>query len=110
MGTLWNHHNHCLSVNVQAMGISRYVFFSIFNADKHPEVPLMNIKAATEEYLAASGLDYTVMRLCGFMQVNCRSPLLWIGCHDVLVCPKALSFGKPVKLVECLITCDAMYH
>lgn len=30
----------------------------------------MNIKAATEEYLAASGLDYTVLRLCGFHQVG----------------------------------------
>lgn len=48
----------------------RYVFTSIFNCDKHPEVPLMNIKAATEEFLAASGLDYTVLRLCGFHQVS----------------------------------------
>lgn len=25
-------------VHVQAMGISRYVFFSIYDCDKHPEV------------------------------------------------------------------------
>eukprot|EP00878_Enallax_costatus_P028216 GHUV01030452.1.p1 GENE.GHUV01030452.1~~GHUV01030452.1.p1 ORF type:complete len:336 (-),score=62.35 GHUV01030452.1:58-1065(-) len=56
-------------VHLQAMGIKRYIFMSIFNCNKHPEVPLMNIKAATEEYLAASGLDYTVLRLCGFHQV-----------------------------------------
>ncbi len=55
-----------------AMGIKRYVFMSIFNCDKHPEVPLMNIKAATEEFLAASELDYTVLRLCGFHQVGVR--------------------------------------
>lgn len=58
--------------HLQAMGIKRYIFMSIFNCNKHPEVPLMNIKAATEEYLAASNLDYTVLRLCGFHQVCIR--------------------------------------
>lgn len=52
------------------MGISRYIFMSIYECDKHPEVPLMNIKAATEKYLEASGLDYTTLRLCGFHQVG----------------------------------------
>lgn len=52
----------------QAMGIQRYVFCSILHCDRHPEVPLMNIKYCTEQYLASSGLDYTVFRLCGFMQ------------------------------------------
>ena len=54
---------------MQAMGIQRYVFFSIFNCDKHLDVPLMRIKASTEQYLQQSGLNFTVMRLCGFMQV-----------------------------------------
>lgn len=53
------------------MGIRRYVFMSIFNCDKHPEVPLMNIKAATEQFLASSKLPYTTLRLCGFHQVCC---------------------------------------
>lgn len=52
----------------QAMKIQKYVFFSIFNCDKHPNVPLMNIKLSTEKFLEESGLDYTVIRLCGFMQ------------------------------------------
>lgn len=52
------------------MGIQRYVFFSIYDCDKHPEVPLMNIKAATEKFLESSGLNYTVFRLCGFHQVR----------------------------------------
>jgi hypothetical protein len=56
----------------QAMGIRRYVFMSIFNCNKHPEVPLMNIKAATEEFLASSKLPHTVLRLCGFHQVRLR--------------------------------------
>jgi uncharacterized protein YbjT (DUF2867 family) len=63
----------------QAMGISRYLFFSIFNCDKHPEVPLMNIKACTEDFLKQSGLNYTVLRLCGFMQAvigNYAVPIL----------------------------------
>ena len=50
-----------------AMGISRYVFYSIDQCDKHREVPLMNMKYAVEEYLKVSGMDYGA-RLCGFMQ------------------------------------------
>lgn len=63
----------------QAMGIQRYVFFSIFNCDKYPEVPLMNIKSCTEKYLEASGLNATTMRLCGFHQAvigNYAVPIL----------------------------------
>lgn len=52
----------------KAMGIQKFVFFSIHNCDKHPEVPLMEIKQCTEKYLQESGLNYTVIRLCGFMQ------------------------------------------
>lgn len=51
-----------------AMGIQRFLFFSINDCDKHPEVPLMEIKRCSEKYLAASGLNYTTIRLCGFMQ------------------------------------------
>jgi hypothetical protein len=63
----------------QAMGISRYIFCSIYNCDKHPEVPLMNIKAATEDFLKSTELDYTILRLCGFMQAcigNYAVPIL----------------------------------
>ncbi len=57
------------------MGIQRYIFFSILHCDKHPEVPLMKIKHCTEQYLQQSGLNYTVFRLCGFMQAR-LSPAL----------------------------------
>lgn len=49
-------------------GINRYVFISILDAEKYPDVPLMNIKHCTEKYLAESGLDYTILRPCGFLQ------------------------------------------
>ena len=67
---------HCMCCKItassasQAMGIQRYMFFSIHNCDKHPEVPLMQMKTCTEQYLADSGLNYTIFRLCGFMQVH----------------------------------------
>jgi uncharacterized protein YbjT (DUF2867 family) len=47
-----------------------YIFCSILHCDRHPEVPLMSIKHCTEQFLASSGLNYTVFRLCGFMQVG----------------------------------------
>lgn len=52
----------------KAAGVERYIFFSIIDAEKYPEVPLMNIKHCTELFLAESGLNYTVLRLAGFMQ------------------------------------------
>ncbi|BAZ06041.1 SDR family oxidoreductase [Calothrix sp. NIES-3974] len=53
---------------VQAANISRFIFFSILNADKYPDVPLMEIKRCTELFLAESGINYTVLQLAGFMQ------------------------------------------
>jgi len=52
----------------KAMGVTRYIFFSIDKCDVHRDVPLMDLKYCTEQYLAASGLDFTVLRLTGFMQ------------------------------------------
>ncbi|KAJ1399042.1 NmrA-like domain [Sesbania bispinosa] len=52
----------------KAMGIQKYVFYSIHNCDKHPEVPLMEIKYCTEKFLRDSGLNHVIIRLCGFMQ------------------------------------------
>uniref|UniRef100_A0A7R9YQG0 NmrA-like domain-containing protein n=1 Tax=Chlamydomonas euryale TaxID=1486919 RepID=A0A7R9YQG0_9CHLO len=63
----------------QAMNIQKYVFFSIYNCDKYPAVPLMNLKTCTEKYLQASGLNHTIFRLTGFHQAvigNYAVPIL----------------------------------
>ncbi|WP_421654992.1 SDR family oxidoreductase [Leptothermofonsia sp. ETS-13] len=52
----------------KAANVERFIFFSILDAEKYPNVPLMEIKRCTEEYLAQSGLNYTILRPCGFMQ------------------------------------------
>jgi uncharacterized protein YbjT (DUF2867 family) len=52
----------------RAAGVERFIFFSILDADKYPDVPLMEIKRCTELFLAESGLNYTILRLAGFMQ------------------------------------------
>ncbi|NER79677.1 MAG: NAD(P)H-binding protein [Leptolyngbya sp. SIO1D8] len=48
--------------------VDRFVFFSILNAEKYPQVPLMHIKHCTEKFLAESGLSYTILQPCGFLQ------------------------------------------
>lgn len=67
MGVDWRGKT-ALIQTAKAMGIQRYVYFSIANCDKYPNVPLMQVKKRTEDYLAEVGLDYTTIRLCGFMQ------------------------------------------
>lgn len=52
----------------KAAGVERFIFFSILDAEKYPQVPLMEIKRCTELFLAESGLNYTILRPCGFMQ------------------------------------------
>jgi uncharacterized protein YbjT (DUF2867 family) len=53
---------------VKSAGVDRFIFFSILDSEKYPSVPLMEIKRCTETYLAESGLNYTILRPCGFMQ------------------------------------------
>lgn len=52
----------------KAAGVDRYIFFSILEAEKYPQVPLMEIKRCTELFLSETGMNYTILRLCGFMQ------------------------------------------
>lgn len=48
--------------------IRRYIFFSIFNSYKYPQIPLMRLKFQIEQELINSGINYTIFSLCGFFQ------------------------------------------
>nr|YP_010195526.1 hypothetical protein LK149_pgp118 [Gracilaria baiana]UAD82923.1 hypothetical protein [Gracilaria baiana] len=48
--------------------IKRYVFFSLLNAHKYSEVPLIKMKVIIEDYLIKSGINYTIFNLAGFFQ------------------------------------------
>lgn len=52
----------------KAAGVERFVFFSFLDAEKYTQVPLLEIKRCTEKFLAESGLKYTILRPCGFLQ------------------------------------------
>ena len=51
-----------------AAKVERFIFFSFLDAEKYPQVPLLEIKRCTELFLAESGLNYTILRPCGFLQ------------------------------------------
>nr|YP_010904058.1 hypothetical protein REQ00_pgp116 [Caulacanthus ustulatus]WCH57309.1 hypothetical protein [Caulacanthus ustulatus] len=48
--------------------IKKYIFFSILNASKYSEIPLMSLKLKIENTLINSDLDYTIFSLAGFFQ------------------------------------------
>jgi len=52
----------------KAAEVERFIFFSILDAQNYPDVPLMEIKRCTELFLSEAGLNYTILRPCGFMQ------------------------------------------
>jgi uncharacterized protein YbjT (DUF2867 family) len=52
----------------RSAGVSRVIFHSLLDAPQHRSVPLMDIKACTEQWLMASDLDYTILRGAAFMQ------------------------------------------
>lgn len=49
-------------------GVEKFIFFSFVDAEKYPQVPLLEIKRCTELFLAESGLNYTILKPCGFFQ------------------------------------------
>ena len=49
-------------------GVKRYLFVSLLDAEKHRDVPLMDIKYCTEQALINSDFDYTILRSVAFMQ------------------------------------------
>jgi len=48
--------------------VKRYIYFSIFNSSKYPNIVLMNCKSQMESYIKQSNLNYTIFFLCGFFQ------------------------------------------
>jgi uncharacterized protein YbjT (DUF2867 family) len=51
-----------------AAKVEKFVFISVLDAEKYRSVPLMEIKYCTEKFLEQSGLNYTILRPCGFLQ------------------------------------------
>ena len=48
--------------------VKRFVFLSLLGAHRHRSVPLMDIKACTENFLESSDFDYTILQGAAFMQ------------------------------------------
>nr|YP_010902663.1 hypothetical protein REP55_pgp118 [Hypnea nidulans]WCH54518.1 hypothetical protein [Hypnea nidulans] len=48
--------------------IQKYIYFSLLNAYKYPDIPLMSVKLKIEKALKESGLNYTIFTLAGFFQ------------------------------------------
>jgi uncharacterized protein YbjT (DUF2867 family) len=48
--------------------VRRFVFVSLLDAERHRDVPLMDIKHCTEQALIDSDFDYTILRCVAFMQ------------------------------------------
>nr|YP_010485056.1 hypothetical protein Ycf39 [Hypnea cervicornis]UVW80750.1 hypothetical protein Ycf39 [Hypnea cervicornis] len=48
--------------------IQKYIFFSLLNAYKYPDIPLISMKLKIEKALKESGLNYTIFTLAGFFQ------------------------------------------
>lgn len=52
----------------QKAQIQRFIFFSILNADKYPEIPFMAWKSTIEYQLKQTPIKYTVFYIAGFFQ------------------------------------------
>ncbi|MEX0588018.1 MAG: NAD(P)H-binding protein [Cyanobium sp.] len=52
----------------QRAEMKRVIFVSLLDAHEHRQVPLMDIKACSEDWLMASDFDYTILRGVAFMQ------------------------------------------
>jgi uncharacterized protein YbjT (DUF2867 family) len=58
--------NHNLLAAARAAGVRRFVYVSVFGADRHPEVAYLRAHAAVAEELRASGLGYAIVQPTGY--------------------------------------------
>ena len=79
--------NHNLIDAAREAGVSQYIFVSAYGADVSHPVPFLKAKARSEEYLRASGMNYTILAPHIFMDV-------WIP----LIVGSALEEQRPVFL------------
>ena len=50
------------------VGIKKFIYFSVLNAEKNSSIPLMDLKYRVESELEKSGLNYTIFQCSGFFQ------------------------------------------
>ena len=50
------------------VGIKKFIYFSVLNAEKNLSIPLMDLKFKMEKELERSGLNYTIFQCSGFFQ------------------------------------------
>ena len=50
------------------VGIKKFLYFSVLNANKNPAIPLMDLKLRMEKELEKSKINYTVFQCSGFFQ------------------------------------------
>ena len=50
------------------IGIKKFIYFSVVNAEKNPSIPLIDLKIKLENVLENSGLNYTIFQCSGFFQ------------------------------------------
>jgi len=80
---------HCDLIDAaKAAGVGHFIYTSGMDVDPNHPVPFLRHKAAVEQYLQRSGLDYTIIRPSAFMETHAHQligePLLEKGKVSIL--------------------------
>ncbi len=80
---------HCDLIDAaKAAGVEHFIYTSGLDVDPNHPVPFLRHKAAVEQYLQRSGLDYTIIRPSAFMETHAHQligqPLLEKGKVSIL--------------------------